>query len=73
MDSAGHLERGDQPRRPSFVKVGNQPVVIDSMTLYPHEPHHEGTYHPDGLQFRKKVKGTLTEWAITDQGGGSAR
>ena len=68
MQSAAINRDDRQPQKSAFFKVGNTPVLIDLMTLHPYEPHHEGTYHLGGLQFRKKVKGVLTEWAITTAG-----
>ena len=59
---------GGQPRGSAFVRVGHVAVSIDLVTLYAYQPHHSGIYHPDGLQFRRKTLGVLTEWGMTEWG-----
>ena len=68
MKTAGIGGDSGQPRRPAFVKVGHMAVTVDLITLYAYQPHHSGSYHPDGLQFRKKTMGVLTEWGMTEWG-----
>lgn len=53
------------PLRPVRPPV---PVLIDLGALFPRRPHSSGRYHPQGLQLRKTVTGTLSCWGLCEQG-----
>ena len=58
-----------QPLRGRSARSG-QPCrsLIDLNRVVPRRPHRDGHYHPHGLQLHKVVEGTLSCWAVCEQG-----
>lgn len=64
----GRTDGVDPRRRPFKVLTPAVKVMIDLSILYPHPPHHNGSYTAEGFDVRKIVPGDLTEWSMTVDG-----